>query len=61
MKIRAKIESPSKANRLRRVEKAETKANPFRISYFSYSERMIHFRINGKGNVIQTTNYHLND
>jgi hypothetical protein len=61
MKIRAKIEAPSKANRLRRVEKAETKANPFRISYFPYSERMIHFRINGKGNVIETVYYPFNN
>jgi hypothetical protein len=61
MKIRAKIQAPSRANRLRRVEKAETKANPFKISYFPYSERMIHFRINGKGNVIETVYYPFNN
>jgi hypothetical protein len=61
MRIKAKIQAPSKANRLRRVEKAEIKESPFRISYFPYSERTIHFRINYKGNVTQTINYHLND
>jgi hypothetical protein len=61
MRTKADITSKSKANRLRRVEKAEIKASPVRISYFPYSERMIHFRINYKGNVTQTINYHLND
>lgn len=61
MRIKANTTSKSKANRLRRVEKSVIKANPFKIAFFPYSERMIHFRINGKGKVIETTNYHLND
>jgi hypothetical protein len=61
MRIKADITSKSKANRLRRIEKAETKANPFKIAFFSYSERMIHFRINGKGKVIETFYYPFNN
>ena len=61
MKIRAKIQAPSRANRLRRVEKAEIKESPFRIVFYPFSTYTVHFRINSKRNVIQTINYHLND
>jgi hypothetical protein len=64
MKIRAKIESPSKANRLRKVQKHAMKST-VGCMFNSLSGRMLHARtwtdkVNGMQQVI-TIDYPLND